>query len=55
MEEEYFFSGYCRSLDAGRMVTVETDTAQHCTADCAFPLCPYQDSCEIAKKIKECC
>lgn len=53
MEEEYFFTGYCRSVDAGRMVTVETDGTEIIDVDCCYGACPYEPNCQIAQKIRQ--
>ena len=53
MEEEYIFSGYCRTVDASRMVTVETDSAAITDVACCYGSCPYEPSCTIAQKIRE--
>ena len=53
MQEEYILSGYCRTLDQSRMVTVETDGRQILDVDCCYGSCPYEPSCTIAQKIRE--
>lgn len=53
MQEEYFFTGYCRTVDGSRMVTVETDGIQVTDVDCCYGSCPYEPNCQIAQKIKE--
>ena len=53
MEKENFLSGYCRALDASRMVEVITDGDEILEADCDFGTCPHQGSCLIAKSINE--
>ena len=51
MEEEKFISGYCRQLDASRMVEVVTDNGEIAEVDCCYGNCVYQGSCLIAKEI----
>lgn len=53
MEEEYFISGYCRVLDAGRMVTVETDGSKITDVDCCYGGCPYQPECPVARQLRQ--
>ena len=53
MEEEYFLTGYCRSVDASRIVTVETDGAEITDVDCCYGSCPHEPNCQIAQKIRE--
>ena len=53
MEEEYIFTGYCRTIDASRMVTVETDGKKITDVGCCYDNCPYTQNCTIAKKIQE--
>ena len=53
MEEEKFISGYCRMLDASRMVTVETEDGKLEQVDCSYETCPHTGSCLIAKQIRE--
>ena len=53
MEEEYFFTGYCRTMDASRMVTVETDGTEIIDVDCCYGACPYEPNCQIAQKIRQ--
>ena len=53
MEQEYFFSGYCRCLDGSRMVEVVADNGRLLEADCSFEGCPYTQNCTIAAQIKE--
>lgn len=53
MEQEYFFSGYCRILDAARTVEVITESGQLSEVDCAYPGCIHRSACPIAKQIDE--
>ena len=52
MEKEYFFSGYCRVLDASRMVEVILEDGKITEVDCCYANCVYQGSCPIAKEIE---
>ena len=53
MEQEVFFSGYCRCMDASRMVAVEVDDGKLLEVDCNFGTCPYETDCVLAEKIRE--
>lgn len=53
MEQESFFSGYCRMLDQSRMVTVITADGSFLEADCSYENCPYAPGCPIAEKIRD--
>ena len=53
MEEEYIFTGYCRTVDASRMVTVETDGEAITDVACCYGNYPYESSCSIAEKIRD--
>ena len=52
MEKELFLSGYCRCMDASRMVEVVV-TDSEIEIDCSYENCPHTAACEIAKKIRE--
>ena len=52
MGEEYILTGYCRSLDQSRMVTVEVENGE-LFVDCCYGNCPYEKKCTIAKAIAE--
>ena len=52
MEVEKFFSGYCRQLDASRMVEVVV-TDGDVEIDCSYENCPHTPVCEIAKTIAQ--
>ena len=43
---EQILSGYCRTIDASRMVLVEDGEA-----DCGFEACAYRDVCQIGQQI----
>ena len=51
MEKETFLSGYCRNMDAARMVEVITDNGKLVDVDCDFGCCPHQPNCTIAQSI----
>ena len=53
MEQEAFFSGYCRSIDNSRMVTVEAEDKKLLDVSCDYPNCAYAPNCSVAKKIDE--
>jgi len=53
MEQEVFFSGYCRTIDQSRMVAVETENGELCSVDCSYETCPYTQNCTIAQSIRE--
>lgn len=43
---ESYLSGYCRTIDASRMVLVEDGEA-----DCDYERCDYRDVCPIGQQI----
>ena len=51
MEEERYISGYCRVLDASRMVEVILENGQVTEVDCCYGNCVHQPNCPIAKQI----
>ena len=51
--EEYFYSGYCRRIDASRMVAVEADGNTLTEVDCNYENCPYAADCTIGQKIAD--
>ena len=53
MEREEFFSGYCRRLDASRMVAVVTVDGEVEEVDCCYGSCPHEGQCLIAQQIAE--
>ncbi len=53
MEQELFFTGYCRNQDQSRMVTVILERGRLEEADCCFENCPYAPNCPIGEKIRE--
>jgi len=52
METEKFVSGYCRQLDASRIVEVILEDGQVTETDCCYGDCLYQSNCPIAKEIE---
>ena len=53
MEKEVFLSGYCRCMDASRMVAVTLEDGKITEVDCNYGFCPYETDCALAKKIRE--
>lgn len=53
MSSEHFISGYCRRLDAARMVELEIENHELLDADCSYGDCPFQTGCSIAQSIDE--
>lgn len=51
MIEEKIISGYCRTSDQSRMVTLEIDEQNHVDVDCSYGSCPYETTCPIGKEI----
>lgn len=51
MEQELFFSGYCRMLDSGRTVTVLIEDGILTEADCNFENCLHASACPIGQQI----
>ena len=53
MEQEKFFSGYCRQLDGSRVVEVILEDGQITEIDCCYGNCVYESNCPIAKEVNE--
>ena len=53
MEKEVFLSGYCRTVDASRMVEVIVEDGKITEVDCCYENCIRAGSCVIAKEIDE--
>lgn len=53
MESEKFVSGYCRVLDASRMVEVILEDGEITEVDCCYGNCIHQNNCPIAKEIDQ--
>ena len=53
MEIEKFLSGYCRQIDASRMVEVIIEDGEVTEVDCCYGNCVYQSNCPIAREIEE--
>lgn len=51
MEIEKFLSGYCRQLDASRVVEVLIEDQELTEVDCCYGNCIHQANCCIAKEI----
>lgn len=52
MEREEFLSGYCRCIDASRMVVAVLADGRITEVDCNFGACPYEGDCALANKIR---
>ena len=53
MEKEVFISGYCRSIDHSRMVSVVTEDGELIEVDCCYETCIHTPNCSIAQQIRE--
>ncbi len=53
MEQEHFFTGYCRLLDAGRTVCAVTEAGKLTETDCCYPDCVHAPACPIAGSIRQ--
>ena len=53
MEQEVFFSGYCRQIDGSRTVCVYVVDGRLEEADCCYGSCVYAPNCPVAKQIDE--
>lgn len=51
MEQERFFSGYCRTLDESRMVCAVKDGSILLEVDCSYEGCPFTKECTVAQGI----
>ena len=53
MEQEHYISGYCRCLDASRIVEVITENSQVTQVDCSYESCPHTGNCTVAQAINQ--
>ncbi len=53
MEKEVFCTGYCRQIDASRMVEVILEDGKLTEVDCGFETCVYRPNCPVARQILE--
>lgn len=53
MEEEKFFSGYCRQIDQNRMVEGVKEDGELTEIDCSYESCIYSSTCTIGKSITQ--
>ena len=51
--EERYLTGYCRCLDASRIVEVVTEDGKLEECDCSYGNCKFQSQCTVAKSIEE--
>ena len=50
--EERYLTGYCRCLDASRIVEVVTEDGKLDECDCSYGSCKFQSQCTIAQGIE---
>ena len=55
MEQEQFFSGYCRTIDGSRTVMAVKENGQLTETDCLFEQCQNFAGCPLAEKIRMFC
>ena len=53
METEKFISGYCRQLDASRMVEVILEDGEITEIDCCYGNCIHQGNSVIAHEVDQ--
>jgi hypothetical protein len=53
MEQELFFTGYCRTIDQSRMVTAEIEDRELTEVDCCYETCIHAPNCTIAEEIRK--
>ena len=57
MEEEYIFTGFCRTFNQSQTVTCEVVCENNRmilqSVDCAYQRCLHKGSCEVARQIGE--
>ena len=53
MEKEGFCTGYCRQIDASRMVAVVAQDGELTEIDCLYPDYGYAPNCTVAEKIRQ--
>ena len=53
MEKEVFLSGYCRMLDASRMVELILEDGKLLEVDCCYENCVHTPNCTIAAQIRD--
>ena len=53
METEKFISGYCRQLDASRMVEVILEDGEITEIDCCYGNGIHQGNCVIAQEVDQ--
>ena len=53
MEEEKFFTGYCRQIDQNRMAAAVKEDGQLVEADCEYETCLYRKNCTLGRAITQ--
>ena len=51
MEEEKFFSGYCRQIDQSRVVGCVKENKELTEVDCNYETCIYAKDCVVGRGI----
>ena len=51
MEQEFFFTGYCRTIDQSRLVTVVVENEKLTEIDCCYENCIHAPNCTVTKEI----
>ena len=50
---EHYLTGYCRCLDASRIVEAVIENGKVDECDCQYGACKFQSQCTIAQGIEE--
>lgn len=53
MEQEFFFTGYCRQIDQSRMVCIVLENGEIEECGCCFGSCLYEPECPVAAQIRQ--
>ena len=53
MEEEIFYTGYCRQIDSSRTVVLVKENGELAEVDCNYETCLFSGSCTIGKAITQ--
>ncbi len=53
MEQEFFLTGYCRTTDQSRTVTIVVEDKKLTEVDCYYENCVHAPNCTIAQEIEK--